>query len=59
MSEETEVDDAPDAEIEIRLTREDMLMLSDGRSFDYDEVVEASDGTVMNLTVTLAGASAD
>lgn len=59
MSEETEADGAPDAEIEIRLSREDRLMLSDGRSFDYSEVVEASDGTVMNLTVTLTGASAD
>lgn len=57
MSEETKADDAPDAEVEIRLTREDMLMLSDGRSFDYSEVVEASDGTVMDLTVTLTGAS--
>lgn len=57
MSEETKADDTSDAEIEIRLSREDMLMLSDGRSFDYNEVVEASDGTVINLTVTLTGAS--
>lgn len=57
MSEETKADDAPGAEVEIRLTREDMLMLSDGRSFDYSEVVEASDGTVIDLTVTLTGAA--
>lgn len=47
-----------DAEIEIRLSREDMLVLSDGRSFDRQEVVETDDGTVLHLTVRLAGESA-
>lgn len=46
-----------DAEIEIRLSREDMLVLSDGRSFDRQEVVETDDGTVLHLTVRLAGES--
>lgn len=47
------------AEIEIRLSREDMLVLSDGRGFDKRETVEMDDGTVLNLTVTLTGEAAE
>lgn len=48
-----------DAEFEIRLSREDMLVLSDGRSFDKQEVVETDDGTVLHLTVRLVGDSSE
>lgn len=58
MSEPTR-DSQSDAEIEITLGREDMLLLSDGRSFDIREVLETDDGTVLSLTVTLVGESAE
>lgn len=47
-----------DAEIEITLGREDVLLLSDGRSFDIREVLETDDGTIISLTITLRGESA-
>lgn len=58
MSEPTRTDQS-DAEIEITLAREDMLLLSDGRSFDVREVLETDDGTVLSLTITLRGESAE
>lgn len=58
MSEPTR-DTQSDAEIEIALGREDMLLLSDGRSFDIREVLETDDGTVLSLTITLVGESAE
>lgn len=51
-------DEATEAEIEICLSREDMLMLSTGRSFDREETLETDDGTVVDLTVTLSGRAA-
>lgn len=47
-----------DAEIEITLGREDVLLLSDGRSFDIREILETDDGTIISLTITLRGESA-
>lgn len=51
-------DEVTEAEMEIYLSREDMLMLSTGRSFDREVTLETDDGTVVDLTVTLTGRAA-
>lgn len=58
MSDQSEPPQAVDATLELQLNRADLLMLSDGHQFNKEVVVEADDGTVVNLLLLLGGESA-
>lgn len=55
MSDTSQPKRSVDAEVEIDLDRADLLMLSEGRQHEEQLVVEADDGTTVNLSVTLFG----
>lgn len=59
MSETPKTGQSVSAAVEIDVGRPDLLLLSDGQQYEEQVVVEADDGTTVELSITLIGEATD